>query len=261
MKIKPKKSLGQNFLIDKNIIEKIINCTEINNKFILEVGPGTGNLTKEIIKRNPKKVFLVEKDNELIKKLESELNFNIEFINEDILKVSENDLTKNTLTVFGNLPYNISSKILIKWIKMINKNFWFDKLILLFQKELADRILSSPNEKNYGRLSILSSWKLSIEKITDISPKCFYPAPKINSTLLVFKPKKNFYELKSSNSLEIITRVFFNHRRKKIKKPYFQLFKDDSVAKNLKIDLNLRPQNLEEKTYYKLAREYEKLCC
>ena len=261
MEIKAKKSLGQNFLIDKNIIQKIIDCTEIKNKIILEVGPGTGNLTKEIIKKDPKKIIVIEKDKLLLEKLKSEINFNTTFINNDILKISEEKLSNELLTVFGNLPYNISTKILTKWILFKGNSFWFDKLILLFQKEVADRIISKSNTKNYGRLSILANWKLTVEKIIDIKPNCFKPVPKVDSTLLVFQPKKDYLKLKNSSSLEKITRVFFNQKRKKIKKPYFQLFRDTKVAELLNIDLNLRPQNIDEITYYLIAQEYEKLGC
>ena len=208
MIIKAKKSLGQNFLIDKQIIEKIIQCANIENKYILEVGPGTGNLTKEIIKKKPRKIFLVEKDNVLIEKLKNELDYDINFINQDILDISENELSKNPITVFGNLPYNISTKILTKWIKSIHKELWFDKLILMFQKEVADRILSAPNNKNYGRLSIFANWKLKISKIIDIHPNSFNPPPKIKSTLLVFEPKNNIFKLKNPETLEKVTRIF-----------------------------------------------------
>ena len=259
MKIRAKKSLGQNFLIDKQIIEKIVECAEIKNKYILEVGPGTGNLTKAIIKKKPKKIFLVEKDKVLINKLKDELNYDINFINRDILDINENELSENLITVFGNLPYNISTKILTKWIKSIHKKLWFDKLILMFQKEVADRILSTPNNKNYGRLSILANWKLKITKITDVHPHSFNPSPKIESTLLLFELKNDIFKLRNPETLEKITRIFFNQRRKKIKKAYYQLFKDCEIAKSLNLDLNLRPQNLDEITFYMLALEYEKL--
>ena len=123
MKIKAKKSLGQNFLINKEIIEKIVNCSIVKDKEILEVGPGTGNLTEEIIKSNPKKIYLVEKDYYLIEILKKKLNYNIEFINKDILEVEERKLSENKLIVFGNLPYNVSTEILINWIKNIKNIF------------------------------------------------------------------------------------------------------------------------------------------
>ena len=183
--IKPKKSLGQNFLVDKNILQKIINAVPISkNNEILEIGPGTGNLTDYIIKKNPKKIFVVEKDNNLSFLLYKKFKNKISIINDDILKVSENLISNEKLIVFGNLPYNISTEILSKWIISINNKFWFSKLILMFQKEVADRIISKINTSNYGRLSILSNWKLDIEKVMDISRNSFFPKPKINSTIL-----------------------------------------------------------------------------
>ncbi len=258
--IKAKKSLGQNFLIDQNIIDKIVNILELKNKNILEIGPGTGNLTEGILRKNPKKVLVVEKDYNLTNLLGERFKKKIEIINKDILKIDENLLSNETLTVFGNLPYNISTEILCKWILNIKEKIWFDFLILMFQKEVADRIVSDFNTKSYGRLTILANWRLHIKKICDISPESFQPRPKINSTVLIFEPKKNFFLLKNSKNLEKITRVFFMHRRKMIKKSYHQLFKDDNIiAKKIGIDLKLRPQNLDFETYFKLTKEYEDL--
>ena len=148
-----------------------------------------------------------------------------------------------------------------KWIlNLDDKNFWFDSLILMFQKEVADRIISKFNSSKYGRLSILTNWKLDVDKICDIKSSSFFPKPKVDSSLLLFKPKKIFYQFKNPKNLEKITRVFFNQRRKKLKKPFNILFKDNTeVLNSLKIDLNLRPHNLSHEIYYKLTKEYEKL--
>tara|TARA_Y100000741_G_scaffold229374_1_gene175221 strand:- start:184 stop:972 length:789 start_codon:yes stop_codon:yes gene_type:complete len=259
--IKAKKSLGQNFLIDKNIIDKIADIVEIKNESILEVGPGTGNLTSSLLKKKPKKLFVVEKDDQLAKRLEESFSKEITIINKDILNLNENLLSQDELIVFGNLPYNISTEILCKWILNLNdKKIWFKSLILMFQKEVADRIISNLNSSDYGRLSILTNWKLNVKKIFDIKPNSFSPKPKIDSTLLFFTPKNEFQKLKNPFVLEKITRIFFSHRRKMIKKPFNQLFSNNLRLRNkLNIDLNLRPQNLSFETYYKLAREYEKL--
>ncbi len=258
--IRAKKSLGQNFLIDQNIINKITNLIDIENKWILEVGPGTGNLTSSILKKKPKKIYVVEKDDELAFKLSEKFKNQIIIINKDVLKVNENEICNEKLIVFGNLPYNISTEILCKWILNLNhKKIWFTNLILMFQKEVADRIISKYNTSNYGRISILANWKLEVKKIIDIRPNCFLPKPKIDSSLLLFYPKKNYLNLKNPNNLEKITRVFFNHRRKMIKKPYYTLFPDNSVSQKLNLNLNLRPQNLNYDHYYDLANEYEKL--
>ena len=258
--IKAKKSLGQNFLIDKNILEKITDITDIKDKIILEIGPGTGNLTSYILKKNPKKIFVIEKDNELAINLKNKFNNKLKIINEDVLKINETDFFKEKVTVFGNLPYNISTEIISKWIINLKDNFWFESLVLMFQKEVADRIIAKFNTSSYGRLSIICNWKLNIKKICDIKPGSFSPRPKVDSSLLFFYPKKNFIKIKNPQNLEKITRVFFNQRRKMLKKPYNQLFNgDQKVLHKLNIDLNLRPQNLNFDTYYKLACEYENL--
>jgi len=259
--IKAKKSLGQNFLIDQNIIDKIINTVEIKDKSILEIGPGTGNLTKHILKKKPKKLIVIEKDNDLAKLLKKNLDNDINIINNDILKIDENTLDEDILTVFGNLPYNISTEILCNWILNIkNKNFWFDNLVLMFQKEVADRIVAKFNTKNYGRLSILSNWKLEIEKVCDVKPSSFFPKPKIDSSVLLLKPKLDFFPLTNPKNLEKLTRTFFMHRRKMLKKPYNLLFKSNSyIASKLNINLSLRPQNLNFETYYKLSEEFGNL--
>ena len=258
--IRAKKSLGQNFLIDREVLEKITNVVQIKDKTILEVGPGTGNLTSFILKKNPKKMFVIEKDDELAINLSETFKDQLTIINDDILQVDENLIFKNKVTVFGNLPYNISTEILSKWITQTKDEFWFNNLILMFQKEVADRIIAKFNTSDYGRLSILSNWKLNVEKICDIKPESFSPRPKIDSSLLFFSPKKNFYKIKNPKNLEKVTRIFFNHRRKMLKKPFNQLFNGDQrVLNELKIDLNLRPQNLDFDTYYQLTCAYENL--
>ena len=259
--IKAKKSLGQNFLVDENILKKIVDISEIQDRSVLEIGPGTGNLTSFILKNNPKKLFVVEKDKDLVLGLRKKFKDFLVIINEDILDIDEKKFSKEKLIVFGNLPYNISTEILCKWIlNLDNDEFWFECLILMFQKEVADRIIANVNTSNYGRLSILAKWKLDIVRICNIKPSCFFPKPKIESSLLLFKPKKNFFKINNPKNIELVTRSFFNHRRKMIKKPFNQLFNGKSyIQKKLKLNLNLRPQNLSLDTYYNLIKEYEKL--
>ena len=259
--IKPKKSLGQNFLIDENIINKIIDSGSIENKNILEIGPGTGNLTRAILKKKPKELIVIEKDTNLSNMLREKYNSQIKIINEDILSINEKNIINEKFVVFGNLPYNISTEILCKWILNLDQNkFWFEELILMFQKEVADRILANFNTSKYGRLTILANWKLEIKKICDINRNSFFPKPKIESTLLHFSPKKIFFNFNNPKNLEKITRIFFSHRRKMLRKPFNQLFNGNTeITNKLKIDLNLRPQNLNFDIYYELVNEYEKL--
>ena len=263
MWVRPKKSLGQNFLIDRNIIDKICETGLLKEgENILEIGPGTGNLTEAILKKKPEKFYVIEKDEKLAQNLKEKFSDKIIVINKDVLKYDFKMLNNKNFKVFGNLPYNISSQILTNLIKYSFNEFSFEKLIFMFQKEVADRIIAKYNTKNYGRLSIISSWKLNIKKITDIAPSSFFPKPKIISSLLEFTPKSEFANLKNSENLEKITNIFFNQRRKMIKKPLNILFQNSkNIIKELNLDTSLRPQNLNPETYLKICLMYEKLTC
>ena len=259
MLIKPKKSLGQNFLHDENIINKIINASKISSDDqVLEVGPGTGNLTKLIISQKPKKIYVVEKDKSLAAELEKQYYNKINIINEDILKITNEFYSGKKFLILGNLPYNISTKILSNWC--LNNKLNVSKMILMFQKEVAERILANVNSKEYSRITILSKWKFDIRKITDVKPNSFFPKPKINSSILEFIPKTKIHKIKDPKNLEKITRVFFSQRRKMIKKPLKFLFGNhEDITNELSLDLNLRPQNLDNVTYYKICEIYENL--
>ena len=257
----PKKSLGQNFLIDKNIINKIIKIGNINkNKTVIEIGPGYGNLTEAIIQMKPKKIIAIEKDKKLshllIKKFQ-----NIKVINKDILDIIKNKNLNNNSLVFGNLPYNISTQILASLITLNKWPPWYDHLIFMFQKEVADRIIAKPNTKEFSRLTVLSNWRLDIKKHFDVSKNCFFPRPKVNSTIISFKPKKNnFFHLKNPKNLETVTQVLFSNRRKMINKNLNKLFKAKLFLLNeLNIDSKKRPEELNNEIFYKIAIQYEKL--
>ena len=259
MSFSAKKSLGQNFLTDKRIINLIVENGKIEKQdIVLEVGPGTGNLTEKILEKSPRELIVIEKDSRFIDHLNNKFGEKIKIINDDMMKFSFKNYYDKNVIIFGNLPYNISTQILAKWIKTKNLDKFCKKLILMFQKEVADRIIAKSNTKKYGRLSILSNWRMEIEKILDIEPSSFNPSPKVKSTLLVFVPKKKFYSLKNPRNLEHITNIFFNQRRKMIKKPLQLLFNNyETVAKKLCLDLNSRPQNLDNITYYKICDLYE----
>ena len=261
MKIIAKKSLGQNFLIDKNVLNKIIQITTIHKKNILEIGPGTGNLTEFILQEKPNCLTVIEKDENLCQKLFQKFKDRIKIINNDVLKENLEIISSNNkFTVFGNLPYNVSTEIICKWVLNLKETYWFDELVLMFQKEVADRIIAQENTSQYGRLSILLNWRLNIKKVFDIGPNSFYPKPKIDSSVLYFTPKNEFQKFKDSKNIEIVTRTFFNQRRKMIKNPLKQLFKNPKeISDKLNIDLNLRPQNLSILQFYEIISEYEKL--
>ena len=186
---------------------------------------------------------------------------NVKIINQDILNVIDKNNFKNNIIVFGNLPYNISTKILASFIMLKKWPPWYDILILMFQKEVADRIIAKTQTKEFSRLSVLSNWRLEIKKHFNITKNCFFPKPKINSTLLSFKPKKiNTYDLKNPKNLEKVTRILFSNRRKMINKSFNKLFKKKlPLLKNFDIDLSKRPYELNNEMFYKIAVQYEKL--
>ena len=259
MLLKPKKSLGQNFLHDKNIIDKIIQTSGINNKdVVLEIGPGTGNLTKFIINQKPKKLYVIEKDFRLAQDLEKKFLNQANIIVKDVLKIPEGFYSGKKFLILGNLPYNISTKILSTWC--LSDKLKVSKMILMFQKEVADRITADVNSRDYSRITILSNWKFDVKKIIDVRPNSFFPKPKVNSTVLEFIPKKKIHPIKDPKNLERITRVFFSQRRKMIKKPIKFLFKNYKFNFN-KIDIKPtdRPQNINIHKYLKIVNEYELL--
>ena len=259
MSLRPKKSLGQNFLHDRNIINKIISVSKINsNDEVLEVGPGTGTLTKFIVSQKPKKVYVIEKDENLANALEKQYLNKVEVIKKDILKIPNEFYYGRKFLIFGNLPYNISTKILSNLC--LNKSLKVSKMILMFQKEVAERILADVNSKEYSRITILSKWKFDIKRVTDVKPNSFFPRPKVHSTVLEFVPKKKVHEIKDPGNLEKITRIFFSQRRKMIKKSINVLFKKVPFNyKKFSVSPSDRPQNIDINKYLRIVNEYENL--
>tara|TARA_Y100000768_G_scaffold352236_1_gene303671 strand:- start:17054 stop:17842 length:789 start_codon:yes stop_codon:yes gene_type:complete len=256
-----KKSLGQNFLIDKNIIKKIIQLVKIENRDIIEIGPGEGALTDEILKNKPRSLLTIEKDNTLSKKLQIKYQKNkiIRNLNADILKFDLEKINVKNSIIFGNLPYNISSQILVKILRF---NKWpphYSDVIFMFQKELGDKIIGKFPSNNYGRISILTSFRLKCLSKFSISSNCFFPKPKVNSTIIHFQPKiKKHFVIKNIRSLEKITNVMFSNKRKMIKKNIKKLLNNDEIIKIKDFNLKLRPSQVKPEIYYKIAELYER---
>jgi len=255
---KNKKHLGQNFLINKNITKKIAEIGIINkDSNILEVGPGTGVLTQELVKRDAKKIFAIEFDRDLKPELEKiKNNFNnFDYIISDALTLDERKIFKKNVIIFGNLPYNISLKLLIKWIYSEPWPPFYNQMVLMFQKEVAERIIASSNNKKYGRISILSDARLNVKFHFNISKKEFNPEPKVDSAVLSFTPKKNSnFKLDDLNILSELTKNIFNTKRKMVSKVLKKIFNEKELQiidfNNIK---NLRPENLDFNFYYKLV--------
>ena len=254
-----KKSLGQNFLIDKNVIRKIINSTKINGKDIIEIGPGTGALTGEILKREPKSLSLIEKDKYLVEKLKLKYLKNkfVKIYSADILNFKLEKICKKNTTIFGNLPYNISSQILVKLLRFQ----WLPNcsdIIFMFQKELGEKIIGKFPSKKYGRISILTNYKLDIIKSFLVSPNCFFPKPKVNSMVIHFKPKKQkLFKIKKIKNLEKVTNVLFSNKRKMINKNLRKILSDNKINKINNLKTDLRPTDIKPEIYYRITELYE----
>jgi 16S rRNA (adenine1518-N6/adenine1519-N6)-dimethyltransferase len=214
-------------------------------------------LTEELLKRNPKEVFAIEFDRDLTNHLDkfknNYNNFNYKIA--DALTFDEKTIFKKNSIIFGNLPYNISLKLLIKWIYSDPWPPFYDQMILMFQKEVAERIIATPNHKKYGRISILTDARLDVKFHFNISKKEFNPEPKVDSSLLSFTPKKNTnFKLNDLKILSDLTKIIFNTKRKMISKTLKKLLNEKELKiidfDNIK---NLRPENLDFSFYYKLV--------
>ena len=258
----PKKSLGQNFLIDNNVIGKILNLFSVKNKDIIEIGPGHGSLTDEIIKLKPKSLCIIEKDRVLSNRLKIKYKNNkeVKVYNNDILYFPMEKILKKNSVIIGNLPYNISSQILVKILRLKKWPPKYSDIIFMFQKEVGEKIISKFPSKKYGRLSILANLKLEEIKNFLVSPNCFIPKPKIFSMVIHFKPKsKILYKIKNIKNLEKITNLIFANKRKMINKILKNIFNDNSSLNKLKINTKLRPSDISPDIYYKITEIYEEM--
>ena len=254
----PNKRLGQNFLINNSISKKIIDFAKLNtNSNVLEVGSGRQALTKLIKNQYPRSFIVVEYDKTL-HSLNEKLFFNTNYksINTDALKFKEKQYFKNNLTIISNLPYNISSALLIKWIRYQGEYKNINKMILMFQKEMGERIVANKDTKKYGRLSIISKAFFKINRIMNVNKKNFYPIPKVDSVVLEFDPlKKDKIQMEEIHQLEKITNFFFITRRKKNKKKIEKMFTKKQIENhNLAKFFDFRPDNISEDEYYMMSK-------
>ena len=256
-----KKSLGQNFLIDQNIIKKIVNLIDIKKKNIIEIGPGRGAITDEIIKKKPNSLLLIEKDDKLFYELQQKFKKNkkVKIFHADILKFDLEKIIKKDSIIFGNLPYNISSQILVKILRLKKWPPNLNDIIFMFQKELAEKIIAIYPSPYYGRISILSNYRLNLVKKVLVSSNCFYPKPKVNSMVIHLKPKKEiFCKIKEITNLEKVTNTLFSNKRKMINKNIKKILSKKNIESIDGLKLHLRPANLKPEIYYKITELFEK---
>ncbi|MFN3195401.1 MAG: 16S rRNA (adenine(1518)-N(6)/adenine(1519)-N(6))-dimethyltransferase RsmA [Chlorobiota bacterium] len=247
-KLKHKKSLGQNFLIDESVSQKIAEAPNINkNDSVIEIGPGTGALTKYLLELTDNLVC-IEIDQRAVKVLKNKFP-GLNIINIDILKQNMDELLEDNKNakIIGNLPYYISTQIIFKLLEHADK---IDSFTFMIQKELADRIVSPPNSREYGILTLAIMMCGTAVKLFDVPPEAFDPPPKVTSSVVKIDFNKGEFDYK----LHQFIKASFNNRRKKLsnsiksyfnsKEDYKQFVDDPSLDVNIKEMLNLRAENL-----------------
>lgn len=261
--LKPKKSLGQNFILSSEITKKIVALAgSLENFNVIEIGPGYGALTREILVHNPKSLLSIEKDRDLVKHHDQLLNEHqgkYRIIEADALHVTEEELIERPVKVIANLPYNISVVLFLKWLNNIK---FFTSLTLMFQKEVADRITARPNSKDYGSLSVLSQLLCDIKKEFDIEPKEFFPRPKVHSSVITVNPLPTPKFAANLETLTRLIRAVFAQRRKMLKNSLQNITNHaETVLENAKLSGNQRPENLTIEQFCLLANNVECSFC
>ena len=257
-----KKSLGQNFLLDKNITDKIIslslkkqNLDSYQNCHVFEVGPGPGGLTRAVISNNPDKMTVIELDERCIKIMQdinSKTGNILEILNQDALKFDFTFNEKTAKHIVSNLPYNISVPLLTKWLYNID---CYSSMTLMFQKEVADRIQAQTSTKDYGRLSILAQLQCKISRLLDLNPECFTPAPKIWSSVLLFQPLEKTLNKDEINKLEKLTAQAFSMRRKMIRQSLKSIPDLEEICDKIGIKSTMRPEEITPEQFLALSRK------
>ncbi len=252
MKFENKKSLGQNFIFDKNLLIKISNSIKSKStNSIIEIGPGLGTLTDYLQKKNYKKLILLEKDNRLIENLKKKFDkTKVEILNIDALNFNYNKSSLRNSIIVGNLPFNVSVDLLYLWTKYKNWPPQHDKMVLMFQKEVANRIMASPKNKFYGKLSVVIQSRYKIKKLMDVSASAFTPRPKVDAIVLEFTPFNDFGFI-DINKIDKVAKDAFSHRRKKIKNNMSNYLRE---IDSLSISSNLRPEDLTVLDYCNIAK-------
>lgn len=256
-----KKSLGQNFLLDMNITEKIIrqslsmqNLESFAGTYVYEVGPGPGGLTRAILKNNPQRLTVIEMDSrciDIMNDIKNVVGEQLQIIEGDALKynfAAENVAPKH---IVSNLPYNISVPLLVGWLKNMAQ---YSSLTLMFQKEVAERIIAETNNKSYGRISVLAQLTCHIKVLMNLNPNCFVPAPKIWSTVLLFQPREIIPSAEILQKVSNLTELAFGQRRKMIRQSLKTVENLAEICSGLNIPLTARAENLSPEQYLELAK-------
>ena len=227
--LRAKKSLGQNFLLDLNLTSKIARYAGNLDQFdILEIGPGPGGLTRSLLNEGARKVVAIEKDSRCIEALEEiQATFpgRLKLLQGDALSTNASEHLADPVRIIANLPYNIGTELLVRWLTSKTWPSFWQSMTLMFQKEVANRIVASPGSKAYGRLSVMSQWRCDTKIVFNVPSSAFTPPPKVESTLVHFEALKEPKFPAEVEVLEFVVSKAFNQRRKMLRgalKGYFQ---------------------------------------
>ena len=256
--LRPLKKLGQNFIFDLNITNNIAKVANCHNKNIIEIGPGPGGLTRSIFIQGANSIIAIEKDYKSIKCLQSLQDIcgdKLKIIHDDILNLKLIDLEPFPKSIIANLPYNISSKLIINWLKEINlnKDVLIDEITITIQKELADKLVSKVGDSNYGRISLITNLLSSVSKEIELPPSVFFPKPKVHSSVIKITPLKEPRFDVDLNIFEKLTRRAFGNRRKMLRQS-LKDFGGSNLLKLANIKDNLRAQDLSTSEFCKLSK-------
>ena len=248
LKYRPKKFLGQNFLVDDNIAKKIIRSLNIKeNEPLLEIGPGHGSLTKHLVKIS-KNYAAIELDKNIFKKLKQQFGKNIKIINKDFLKLDFNTDLKGVfkddrkIKIIGNIPYNITTEILFKLFDIRSS---IDSIVMMIQKEVAQRLTAKPNTKDYGILAIQTQLNSEPAILFSVPPTAFFPKPKVHSSVIRLEFGKEKYNLYNKELFTRIVKESFGKRRKTMRNSLKDLFSDLNINTSLiNFDFSRRPENV-----------------
>ena len=254
VEFKHKKSLGQNFLINKTILKKISSLKDFKNQEVVEVGPGKGYLTEFLIKKKPSRLILIEKDRQLetvLTNLIKNKSIKIKLIIEDALKISINKLSKNKIVLIGNLPYNVATTLILNWLRYIHS---FESIVVMVQKEVASRLSAKEKTKHYGRTSVLVQVVADVKIKFDVAPENFFPKPKVHSSVIEIIPKEKIeFDYKK---LDKLLKLSFMHKRKTLKNNLSKISSniEEKIFK-CGIDPALRPEEISPNQFIKLSEE------
>jgi 16S rRNA (adenine1518-N6/adenine1519-N6)-dimethyltransferase len=254
-----KKSLGQNFILDKNFTDKIARCAgDLTNCEVLEIGPGPGSLTRSILDSGAKKLVSIEMDERCIVALSELKNFyneRFEIIAGDALKIDEAKifLGADKFKIIANLPYNIGTVLIFKWLKIAPR---ISSMHLMLQKEVVRRIVAKPGDNHYGRLAVMVNFLCHTKMVFTVSNTVFTPPPKVTSAIVEIIPREKPLADVEFTKLEKVVAAAFNQRRKMIKSGLKSVFENpEEVLKKAGISSELRPENLTIEEFCKIAAQ------